>query len=153
MNDFVTVVNRLAGYGQLAVAASFRRPVDDHRTGQPGLDHRGVDLLRRVRGAGGNHDGAGALLPAAGDAAVDKGSRQAAMAGLRVGEQVLHLPDAIETTPRGAVGARLAGLHAAQRADKLMAEGDMEGRRVWHRIGDAIDELQRTAPGTGDSVH
>ena len=26
-----------------------------------------------------------------------------------------------------------AALHAAQRADELMAEGDMEGRRVWHR--------------------
>ena len=26
-----------------------------------------------------------------------------------------------------------AGLHAAQRADELMAEGDMEGRAVWHR--------------------
>ena len=46
-----------------------------------------------------------------------------------------------------------AGIHAAQRADELMAEGDMEGRRVWHRIGDAIDELRRTAPGTGEPVH
>ncbi len=27
-----------------------------------------------------------------------------------------------------------AALHAAQRADELMAEGDMEGRRVWHRM-------------------
>ncbi len=25
----------------------------------------------------------------------------------------------------------------------------MEGRRVWHRIERAIDELQRTAPGHG----
>ena len=46
-----------------------------------------------------------------------------------------------------------AGLHAAQRADELMAEGDMEGRRTWHRIEAAIDELQRTAPGEGDPVH
>ncbi len=45
------------------------------------------------------------------------------------------------------------GLHAAQRADELLAAGDMEGRRVWHRIEDAINELQRTAPGTGDPVH
>ncbi len=44
-------------------------------------------------------------------------------------------------------------LHATQRADELMAEGDMDGRAVWHRIEDAIDELQRTAPGTGDLVH
>ncbi len=46
-----------------------------------------------------------------------------------------------------------AALHAAQRADELMASGDMDGRRVWHRIEAAIDELQRTAPGTGDPVH
>ena len=46
-----------------------------------------------------------------------------------------------------------AGIHAAQRADELMAAGDMEGQAVWHRIEDAIDELQRAAPGTGDLVH
>ncbi len=46
-----------------------------------------------------------------------------------------------------------AALHAAQRADELMAEGDMECRAVWHWIEDAIDELPRTAPGTGDLVH
>ena len=34
-----------------------------------------------------------------------------------------------------------AALHAAQRADELMAAGDMEGRRVWHRIGEAIADL------------
>ncbi len=43
--------------------------------------------------------------------------------------------------------------HPAQRADELMAEGDMDGRRVWHRIERAIDELQRTAPGRGEGVH
>ncbi len=46
-----------------------------------------------------------------------------------------------------------AGIHAAQRADELLAAGDMEGRAVWHRIERAIDELRRTAPGTGDPVH
>ncbi len=46
-----------------------------------------------------------------------------------------------------------AALHAAQRADELMAEGDMEGRAVWHRIERAIDELRRTAPGDGEGVH
>ncbi len=46
-----------------------------------------------------------------------------------------------------------AALHAAQRADELMAEGDMEGRAVWHRIERAIDELQRTAAGDGEGVH
>ena len=46
-----------------------------------------------------------------------------------------------------------AGLHAAQRADELMAKGDMDGRAVWHRIERAIEELRKTAPGTGDPVH
>ncbi len=46
-----------------------------------------------------------------------------------------------------------AGLHAAQRADELLAAGDMDGRRVWHRIEEAIDELGRTAPGHGEGVH
>ncbi len=46
-----------------------------------------------------------------------------------------------------------AGLHAAQRADELLAAGDMEGGAVWHRIERAIDELRRTTPGTGDPVH
>ena len=45
------------------------------------------------------------------------------------------------------------GLYATQRADELMAEGDMEGRAVWHRIERAIVELRRTAPGDGEGVH
>ncbi len=36
-----------------------------------------------------------------------------------------------------------------QRADELMAEGDMDGRRVWHRIGDAIDEPRAEGAGPG----
>ncbi len=46
-----------------------------------------------------------------------------------------------------------AALHAAQRADELMAAGDMEGRAVWQRIERAIDELRRSAPGHGEEVH
>ena len=46
-----------------------------------------------------------------------------------------------------------ATLHAAQRADELLAEGDMDGRAVWHRIERAIDELQRTVPGDGEGLH
>ncbi len=49
--------------------------------------------------------------------------------------------------------AASSSLHAAQRADELMADGDVDGRRVWYRIERAIDELRRTAPGTGDPVH
>jgi hypothetical protein len=32
--------------------------------------------------------------------------------------------------------------YAAQRADELMAAGDLEGFRVWQRIGFAIRNLQ-----------
>ena len=46
-----------------------------------------------------------------------------------------------------------AALHAAHRADALLALGDMEGRRVWHRIEEAISEQQKTAPGQDDGVH
>ena len=46
-----------------------------------------------------------------------------------------------------------AALHAAHRADALLALGDMEGRRVWHRIERAINELQRREPGDGEEVH
>ena len=46
-----------------------------------------------------------------------------------------------------------AGIHAAMRADELMAARDMEGRSVWHRIERAIDELRRRAPGRDEVVH
>ncbi len=46
-----------------------------------------------------------------------------------------------------------AALHAAQRADELLAAGDMEDRAAWHMIERAIDELQRTAPGDGEGLH
>lgn len=46
-----------------------------------------------------------------------------------------------------------AHLYAAQRADELMAEGDMEGRRVWHRIGEAITDLVSTKMGPDDTEH
>ena len=49
--------------------------------------------------------------------------------------------------------AASSSLHAAQRADELLAAGDMDGRAIWHRIERAIDELQKTAPGTGEPVH
>ncbi len=46
-----------------------------------------------------------------------------------------------------------AGLHAARRADDLLATGDIEGRAVWHCIDRAIDELRRLAPGDNEVVH
>ena len=46
-----------------------------------------------------------------------------------------------------------AALHAAQRADELLAEGDMGGRAVWPRVESAIDDLGRTVPGEDEGVH
>ncbi len=46
-----------------------------------------------------------------------------------------------------------AGLHATQRADDLLADGDMGGRAVWHRIERPIDELRRTTPDLVEGVH
>jgi hypothetical protein len=41
--------------------------------------------------------------------------------------------------------------YAAQRADELYAAGDLEGFRVWRRIGMAIRNLsEREAMGTWD---
>jgi len=40
-------------------------------------------------------------------------------------------------------GAEGAALHAAMRADALLAQGAMTGRQVWLRIGKAVEELAR----------
>ena len=37
-----------------------------------------------------------------------------------------------------------APMRAAQRADELLDDGDVEGSAVWRRILEAIEELQRT---------
>ena len=39
------------------------------------------------------------------------------------------------------------------RADKLLAAGDMEGKRVWVRILKAVEEMQRTELGPGERAH
>ncbi len=46
-----------------------------------------------------------------------------------------------------------AELHAAQRADELLEAGDMDGRRVWHRVLEAVQELAKPKPDEGDAVH
>ena len=47
-----------------------------------------------------------------------------------------------------------AELHAAQRADELLEAGDMDGRRVWHRVLEAVQELtSKEPPGEGAAVH
>jgi hypothetical protein len=51
----------------------------------------------------------------------------------------------------GALGAEI---HAAQRADEMLEAGDMEGRRVWQRVVEAVRELSDTKPpGDGVLVH
>jgi hypothetical protein len=46
-----------------------------------------------------------------------------------------------------------AAIQAAMRADKFMAQGDLEGARTWRRVIVAIDELDRTMPGGDDVRH
>jgi hypothetical protein len=45
-----------------------------------------------------------------------------------------------------------AAIIAAQRCDKLMADGDLAGLRVWKRIMDAIEQLSR-ARNDGEHLH
>ena len=42
--------------------------------------------------------------------------------------------------------------HAAQRADDMLEQGDMDGRRVWLRVLDAVNELMKQEPD-GAAVH
>lgn len=46
-----------------------------------------------------------------------------------------------------------AGLRAAERADELLAAGDLDGAATWRRILAAVQELQSLAPADGASVH
>jgi hypothetical protein len=46
-----------------------------------------------------------------------------------------------------------AAIHAAQRADELPAEGDIEGQIVFKRIVEAINELQRQKREPGEAVN
>ena len=44
-----------------------------------------------------------------------------------------------------------ATIHAAMRADELLAQGDMDGTAVWRQVIKAINELQNMKPS--GSVH
>ena len=46
-----------------------------------------------------------------------------------------------------------APTEAAMRADKLLAAGDMGGKRAWVRIMKAIEELQRQERRPGERAH
>ena len=39
-----------------------------------------------------------------------------------------------------------ATIHAAMRADELLAQGDLDGAGTWRRVLDAVKELERTEP-------
>jgi DNA-directed RNA polymerase subunit K/omega len=46
-----------------------------------------------------------------------------------------------------------AAIIAAQRANALLAEGDVEGQRMFKEIVKAINELQRGKPGEDEQRH
>jgi len=46
-----------------------------------------------------------------------------------------------------------AMIEAAARADQLLEEGNMPGCETWHRILNAISQLQAKAPAEGEKVH
>ena len=39
------------------------------------------------------------------------------------------------------------------RADEFLDQGNLEGKRLWMRIKQAIEELQQTRPRDGEAVH
>ena len=46
-----------------------------------------------------------------------------------------------------------AAIHAAERADAMLAKGDLDGRDLWRAILKAVDDLSATAPRKGEPVH
>lgn len=46
-----------------------------------------------------------------------------------------------------------AAIVAAQRADELLAEGDMDGLEVWKRIAQATEQFLRNKPEDGEAVN
>ena len=46
-----------------------------------------------------------------------------------------------------------AATEAAMRADEFQVQGSIDGQRVWMRIMQAIEELQRERPRDGEATH
>ncbi len=46
-----------------------------------------------------------------------------------------------------------APIQAAMRADAMLEKGDLDGYAVWKRILRAVEDLQGTAPKSGEAVH
>ena len=50
-------------------------------------------------------------------------------------------------------GAIEAEIEAVQRADELLAAGDMDGRGVWRRVVEAVRELSEAGPAPAGTEH
>ncbi len=46
-----------------------------------------------------------------------------------------------------------AQIHSTKRASAMLDKGDMDAYAMWKRILRAVEELQRTAPKSGEAVH
>ncbi len=46
-----------------------------------------------------------------------------------------------------------AAIEAAMRADEFLDRGNLDGKRLWMRIMQAIEELQRERPRDGEATH
>ena len=46
-----------------------------------------------------------------------------------------------------------AATEAAMRADEFLDQGNLDGKRLWIRIMQTIEELQRERPRYGEAVH
>jgi hypothetical protein len=44
-------------------------------------------------------------------------------------------------------------IEAAMQADAMLEKGDLDGYAVWRRVLRAVEELQGTAPKSGEVVH
>ena len=46
-----------------------------------------------------------------------------------------------------------ASIHAAMKADAMLQRRDMDGRAVWKRIVNAINDMKRETPRPGEQRH
>ena len=46
-----------------------------------------------------------------------------------------------------------AAIQAAMQEDAMIEKGDLDGAAVWRRIVNAVEELQREEPATGERRH
>ena len=46
-----------------------------------------------------------------------------------------------------------ARLHATKRASAMLDKGDLDAYAIWKRILQAVEELQKAGPKSGEAVH